>query len=257
MYEDVMEEIIAEVMKEVLHLLSEYENTYLHKKTLLVLSDEPYPLSDAITKEYNLLTPDLGGNQKVVELNTMVSCAEVILITSVTAKQLANLSLISGDGYLEEAIRYAHLLGKSIFVLEEGLEYRSYKATAHKTFYRKLLEYEECLKQYGIFFTTEREFPTMEKQVNQTVLRKQPERQVKQTVTCNQQKDSDRISFLSKVSNDMAEERIEMKKKLILEKDLIDLNVKSQAAICIEKGSIITPSALDYARAHRMRFIKI
>ena len=254
MYEDFIEEVITEVLR----LLSEYENTCTHKKTLLVLSDEPYPLSESITKEFNLLTPDIGGNQKVVELHTMVSCAEVILITSVTAKQLANLTLLCGDGYLEEAIRYALLLGKTIFVLEEGLEYRSYKATAHKTFYRRLLEYEECLKQYGIFFTTESEFSSIEKQVNQTVLRKQSsERVIKQTVIHNQSIDNKSISYFPKGTNEATEVRIELKKKLILEKDLMDLNVKSQVVICIEKGSIVTPSALDYARAHRMRFIKI
>ncbi len=241
MYEDIMEEIITEITKEVLHRLTEYENTCIHKKTLLVLSDEPYPLSEAITKGYHLLTPDIGGNQKVVELQTMVSCAEVILITAVTAKQLANLALLCGDGNLEEAIRYAHLLGKSIFVLEEGLEYRSYKATAHKTFYRKLLEYEECLKQYGIYFTTESEFPSCDRQVKQTVLRKQ----------------SGDAKSNSMSNSEASEVQIELKKKLILEKDLMDLSVKSQTVICIEKGSIITPSALDYARAHRMRFIKM
>lgn len=240
MYEDIIEEVITEV----LHRLSEYENTCIHKKTLLVLSDEPYPLSETITKEYNLLTPDLSDNQKVVELNTMVSCAEVILITGVTAKQLANLALICGDGYLEEAIRYAHLLGKTIFVLEEGLEYRSYKATAHKAFYRKLLEYEECLKQHGILFTTESLFPLCEKQVKQSTLR-------------TQIGDGKSITSYTMEISGATEGRIELKKKLILEKDLMDLNVKSQTAICIEKGSIVTPSAFDYARAHRIRFIKM
>ncbi|ABX42999.1 hypothetical protein [Lachnoclostridium phytofermentans] len=240
MYEDIIEEVITEV----LHRLSEYENTCVHKKTLLVLSDEPYPLSEAITKEYNLLTPDFSRDQKVVELNTMVSCAEVILITSVTAKQLANLALLCGDGYLEEAIRYAHLLGKTIFVLEEGLEYRSYKATAHKAFYRKLLEYEECLKQHGILFTTESVFPFCEKQGKQLVPR-------------NQLENGKSNTSYTVEDNGVTEGRLEIKKKLILEKDLMDLNVKSQTAICIEKGSIVTPSAFDYARAHRMRFIKM
>ncbi len=244
MYEDIMEEVITEVMKEVLHRLSEYESTSKHKETLLVLSEEPYPLPEAITKEYDVLIPDIKSNKKVTELHTMVSCAEVILITSITVKQLANLALLCGDGYLEETLRYAHLLGKTIFVLEEGLEYRSYKATAHKTFYRRLLEYEECLKQYGILFTAESEFPVKERQVKQSALRKLPE------------EGKSRVSKTEEII-EVTEERVELKKKLILEKDLMGLNVKSQAAVCIEKGSIVTPSALDYARAHRMRFIKI
>jgi ethanolamine utilization protein len=240
MYED----IIEEVMKEVLHRLWSYENTSKQKTALLVLSDGRHPLSELITKEYNLLIPDTDGSKKTEELYSMVSCAEVILITSVTVKQLINLALLCGEGYLEEAIRYALLIGKRIFVLEEGLEYRSYKATANKTFYRRLLEYEECLRQYGIIFTSESTFPFSEKQVKQTLLRKQ-------------QGDSKGITSFTKAAFDGIEEQVELKKKLILEKDLINLNIKSQAAICIEKDSIITPSALDYARAHHMRFIKM
>lgn len=240
MYED----IIEEVTKEVLHRLSKYESTCIHKKTLLVLADRPHTLSEEITKEYNLLIPDIEDCQNVVEIHTLVSSAEAILVTSITAKLLVNLALLCGDGYIEEAIRYALLLGKTIFVLEEGLEYRSYKTTANKTFYRRLLEYEECLKQYGIYFTSESAFTFSEKQVKQTVLRKQ-------------QGNNDGNTSLTNVTFDGIEEQVGLKKKLILEKDLMDLNIKSQAAICIEKDSIVTPSALDYARAHHMRFIKM
>ena len=240
MYED----IIEEVMKEVLRRLSEYENTCIHKKALLVLSDGLQSLSQAITKDYNLLIPDTGSFEKADKLYSMVSCAEVILVTSINVKQLVNLALLCGSGYLEEAIRYALLLGKRIFVLEEGLEYRSYKATANKTFYRRLLEYEECLRQCGIIFTSESTFPLIEKQVKQTVQR-------------IQQGDSKGITSFAKTTFDGIEEQVELKKKLILEKDLMNLNIKSQATICIEKDSIITPSALDYARAHHMRFNKM
>ncbi len=240
MYED----IIEEVMKEVLHRLCPHESTCIHKKTLLVLSNKPYPLSEAITKEYNLLIPDIGACQNVVELHNLVSSAEVILVTSITGKQLANLALLCGNGYMEEAIPFALLLGKTIFVLEEGLEYRSYKATANKTFYRRLLEYEESLKQYGIYFTSESAFTFSEKQVKQTMLGKQ-------------QSDNKGNTSLTKVTLEGIEEQVGLKKKLILEKDLMNLNIKSQAAICIEKDSIVTPSALDYARAHHMRFIKM
>jgi ethanolamine utilization protein len=240
MYEDIIEEI----MKEVLHRLKSYENTCIHKKSLLVLPDGLHPPSEAITKEYNLLIPNTDSSDNTKELYGMVSSAEVILITSVAVKQLAGLALLNGGGYLEEAIRYALLLGKKIFVLEEGLEYRSYKVTANKTFYRRLLEYEECLRQYGIIFTSESAFPFSEKQVKQTVPRKR-------------QDDSKGITSFTKANFDRMEEQVELKKKLILEKDLMNLNIKSQAAICIEKDSIITPSALDFARAHHMRFIKM
>lgn len=239
MYDNLVEEITKEVLKR----MKELENSCQQKKTMLVLSDEPYPLSDAITKEYQLLLPDLTGCQKVVELHTMVSCAELILITSVTAKQLADLALGCGDEYLEEAIRYALKLGKRIYVLEEGLEYRSYKATSHKTFYRRLLEYESCLKQYGMIFTTEKFLPTVEKQgtlSNFNAMSLENQRQSKSEEVRNEK---EQVIFLSK--------------KLIMEKDLKELNIKSQTIVQVEKSSIITPSAFDYARAHMLRFVKM
>lgn len=242
MYEDMIEAIT----KEVLHRLSEYESSCLYKKTILVLSENLYSLTEAsereLTKKYNLLTPDIDGCN-ADELHSMVSGADVILITSVKVKQLINLAFLCGDGHLEEAVRYSLLLGKTIFVLEEGLEYRSFKATANKTFYRKLLEYEEGLKRYGIIFTSESAFSLGEKQVKQSSLR-------------NQLDDSKDYTSFTKMSYDGTIDQVELRKKLILEKDLMNLNVKSQTMICIEKDSIVTPSALDYARAHRISLIK-
>lgn len=241
--DDMYENLVEEITKEVLKRIKEFENSCQQKKTMLVLSEEPYPLSDAITKEYQLLTPDFSGCQKVVELHTMVSCAELILITSITAKQLADLALGCGEGDLEEAIRYALMLGKTIFVLEEGLEYRSYKATAHKTYYRRLLEYESCLKQYGMLFTTEKYFPMIEKQGKQTKVN---------SMSLENQKQSKS----EEVWNEK-EQVISLSKKLIMEKDLKELNIKSQTVVQVEKSSIITPSAFDYARAHMLRFVKM
>lgn len=239
MYED----IIEVVMKEVLHRLSEYESAWLHKKTMLVLSEEPYPLSEAITKNYNLFIPEINRCYNTVELHKLVSDTDVVLLPSVKVKHLINLALLCGDGFLEEAIRYSLLLGKTIFVLEEGLEYRSFKTTANKTFYRKLLENEESLKRYGIIFISENAFLHGDKLLKQTALRNQPEEEKECT-------------SVTRISHTEVEDQLELKKKLILEKDLITLNIKSQASIYIEKDSIVTPSALDYARAHHIRLIK-
>lgn len=236
MYEQMVDEVIKEVLR---RLRYEEGLPSMRDKTLLVLSEGPYSISETLKKEYQILFKDLKIHQNKMELEDMVNASDLILVTSLTVEQLVNLSLGSGDGQLEEMIRYGLLLGKSIFVLEDGLLHRAYKATAHKTYYRRLLEYEESIKSYGIQITTEATlcyFDTKKVQTHIPMVQKEL------------------VSRTQEIGN--REEMVTLHKKLIVEKDLMALDNRTQSVICIETNSIITPSALDYARAHRMRFIK-
>ena len=223
-------QLIDEITKEVLRRLKLVESLDSgNKKSMLVLSDKTDPLPDKIRKEYHIIAPDLISSMELLKLHQWIDSSDVILITSLTVKQLANLALGCGEGLLEEGFRYALLLGKSIFVLERGLGYRTYRKMAHKTFYRKLLEYEECIKSYGVQIVLEDSIEPLEIVGN---------------------------SILNYEDKDMPEETMVIDKKLIVEKDLMDLNISSYATIGIKNSCIVTPSAHDYARAHRIRFIK-
>lgn len=253
MSEIMYEQMVDEITKEVLRRLQMQERfPSVRKKTLLVLSDHYYPLSEKINNEYHVIHPDLETLEKVAELLTMVSTAELILVTSISVKQLSNLALGCGEGHLEEAIRYALQLGKSILLLEDGLLYRNYKGTTQKTFYRRLLEYEECIKGYGMQITTESALCLLE-------IKDQQSRAKHHKSTPDVLLDSKSFTDVATrdyVREDKNEETVILNKKLIQEKDLMALDIRTHSVICIEKSSIVTPSALDYARAHRMRLIR-
>lgn len=234
MHEQLIDEIMTEVLR---RLKNENQLSFVKKKNLLVLSESSYPLSEKIANEYNVTQKDLTSVKDDVELKPLLSYSDLILVTSLDVEQLVDIAIGNGEGQLVKAIRYALLLGKPIFILEDGLIYRFYKATASKTFYRRLLEYEECIKGYGIQFTTEEMLLLSEKR------------------EINSDKDTKVLDNV-KSMDIQYKDTVTLNKKLILEKDLMELNIKMHTVIHIGKNSIVTPSAQDYARAHRISFIK-
>lgn len=225
MNEQLIDAIANEVMKRLQTLELSNQN---RKKAMVVLSERSDPIPEAIRRDYQIIIPDSISSLNTSNINSMIDSAECILITSLSATQLANIALGSGDSGFLEGIRHGLLLGKTIFVLEEGLKYRSYRKSAHKSYYRRLLEYEECIEGYGIQILSQ---------------------QMKVPISMNHNLNMDQ----ELASRD---DCITIDKKLLLEKDLMNLNVKSQTTVWIGKNTIVTPGALDYAKAHHIEIIK-
>ena len=223
------EQLIDAITKEVLHRLQalELSNQY-SKKAMLVLSEGSDPIPEYIRRDYQITVTGQISSLTLSNLFSLIDSAECILITSLSAAQLANLALGCGESGLLEGIRHALLLGKTIFVLEEGLSYRAHRKSAHKTYYRRLFEYEECIKSYGIEIL-EQKMSTPKGVMHHL-------------------DPGEEISY--------REENYTIDKKLITEKDLMNLKVSSQKEVWIRKNSIVSPSALDYARAHHIEMIK-
>ena len=221
------EQLIDEITKEVFRRLQAVElSNQNSKKTMLVISEGSYPIPDYIRRDYQIIVTGSISSLQISNIYSMVEAADCILITSLSTTQLANLALGCGECGLLEGIRYALLLGKTIFALEEGLSYRAYRKSAHKTYYRRLFEYEECIKSYGI--------QILEQGMKMPVgIIHDPN--VVQEITCK-------------------DDNCTIDKRLVLEKDL--MNLKSQTAVWVGKNSIVTPCAQDYARAHHIQIIK-
>ena len=222
------EQLIDSITNEVLRRLQSvrFSNQNSKKPTMLALSEGNDPIPESIRKDYQIMETD--RSLELARLSSMIDSVECILITSLSATQLANLALGCGEGRFLEGVRYALLLGKTIFVLEEGLSYRTYRKSAHKTYYRRLLEYEECIISYGIEILEQK--MSMPKGV------------------MHHPDPGEEITY--------GEDNYTIDKKLIIEKDLMNLNVRSQKELWIRKNSIVSPSALDYARAHHIEMIK-
>ena len=223
MNEQLIDSITNEVLRRLQSLRFSNQNS---KKSMLVLSEGNDPIPESIRKDYQIMETD--RSLELARLSSMIDSVECILITSLSATQLANLALGCGEGRFLEGVRYALLLGKTIFVLEEGLSYRTYRKSAHKTYYRRLLEYEECIKSYGIEIL-EQKMSTPKGVMHHL-------------------DPGEEICY--------REDNYTIDKKLITEKDLMNLKVSSQKEVWIRKNSIVSPSALDYARAHHIEMIK-
>ena len=224
------EQLIDSITNEVLRRLQSVRfSNQSSKKSMLVLSEENGSIPESIRKDYQIMETGRVSSLELARLYSMIDSVECILITSLTDAQLANLALGCGEGRFLEGIRYALLHGKTIFALEEGLSYRTYRKSAHKTYYRRLLEYEECIKSYGIEILEQK--MSMPKGVMHHV-------NPGQEITYRE------------------EDNYTIDKKLIIEKDLMNLNLSSQKELLIRKNSIVSPSALDYARAHHIEIIK-
>lgn len=237
------EQLIDVITKEVLRRLQALEMSNQNsKRAMLVLAEEGNPLPERIKREYQIMESGSINSLKPSELISLIDSAECLLIPSLSATQLASLALGCGEGGLCEGVRYALLLGKTIYLLEEGLTYRGYRKTAYKTYYRRLLEYEECIKSYGIQILEQEMLPLGLNQLSG--------------------KEQEKIPDVLNYSSDTVQEKpgknesYRIDKKLILEKDLMNLSVKTQSVVWIGKNSIVTPSALDYARAHHIQIIK-
>ena len=225
MNEQLIDSITNEVLRRLQSLRFSNQNS---KKPMLILSEGNDPIPESIRKDYQIMETDRVSSLDLARLYSMIDSAECILITSLSATQLANLALGCGEGRFLEGVRYALLLGKTIFALEEGLSYRTYRKSAHKTYYRRLLEYEECIKSYGIEIL-EQKMSTPKGVMHHL-------------------DPGEEICY--------REDNYTIDKKLITEKDLMNLKVSSQKEVWIRKNSIVSPSALDYARAHHIEMIK-
>ncbi len=225
MNEQLIDSITNEVLRRLQSVRFYNQNS---KKPMLVLSEENDPIPESIRKDYQIMETGAVSSLELSKIYSMIDSVECILITSLTATQLANLALGCGESRFLEGIRYALLLGKTIFALEEGLSYRTYRKSAHKTYYRRLLEYEECIESYGIEILEQK--MSMQKGV---MHHSNPGEEITNR-----------------------DDNYTIDKKLILEKDLMNLNVRTQKEVWIRKNSIVSPSALDYARAHHIEIIK-
>lgn len=226
MNEELIDSITNEVLRRIQSVRFSNQNS---RKPMLVLSEGNDPIPEYIRRDYQILETGSISTLEISNIYSMIDSAECILITSLSATQLANLALGCGESGFLEGIRYALLLGKTILALEEGLSYRTYRKSAHKTYYRRLLEYEECIKSYGIQI------------VDQRI-------RLPEGVTHNPDSGLE--------ISDGADQYYTIDKRLVLEKDLMNLDVKSQTEVWIRKNCIVSPSALDYARAHQIQIIK-
>ncbi len=171
----------------------------------------PMPTSDLkVIDEVYGLTPYKEG---------MRGC-HGILITQLSVEMLSHLALACPVTEEEKFVLKALLQDKPLYVLDEGVEYRSYKKQAHKTLYALLMTYEDKIKKYGISFIGHLD-------------------ELQAAKACETVGEGT-------VKGDV---RLDMTyKKLLLESDLIKKHIEGICTVVITKKCIITPLAEDYIK---------
>lgn len=226
MYEELVEEVIAEVLERIQsHSCITKEHP---QKICLVLGSLDKDKKQMLCNNYQVMEVIGKASESSEAMMELVSRTELILITRFTVSNLCSIANGNCMTELEEYISDALLLGKEIVILETALVYRAYKTTSSRNYYRKLLEHEKTLINYGIKIKTEPEF-----------------------FLCNKEN----LSEETKVQ-ESSSDRVVFNRMLLTEKELLCCDFHSTNKVLVPKKSIITPMAMDYIREHNLELIR-
>lgn len=111
-----------------------------------------------ITKQLGLghqltKTVVIGPNQTKYPSLTPELCQESweeVLITQLSPSDLGQLALGLGQGYANQFILEALLLGKKVYLLRDALIYRQYQGTSPQSLYERYAGYETQLIGFGV-----------------------------------------------------------------------------------------------------------
>lgn len=220
-YEELVNSIVAEVYKKI------KENTAITnevtKKKAVVLWDNNMDKYLESNSEYDFIAYEDG----IYEYDAVV-------ISSLCLRGLANLALGSSVSSEERFILKAIMMGKKVYVIESGIEYKKYINTAPTQLYNKYISFEKELRSYGVQIINSVEEILFEKETS--VIKKETE-----------------------IKNiEVLETVVELRnKKLISEADLRRPEIRGAQKLVIDKKTKITPLASDYIRTNNLKLERV
>lgn len=118
-------------------------------KKILILEKDSNSIWHRIVRE--VVSPE----DVVEDINTLqegrsLEKYDYIVLPSLTVKRLANIATGLGENLVEETISDVLLLGRRIYLLEEGIDYRRFKKSANKNYYLMIENYENTLVSFGV-----------------------------------------------------------------------------------------------------------
>lgn len=204
-YDKLVNTIVYEVLKKIDE--NNFENA--NKKTAVIFEkDDLQKYSNIMEQEY-----------EVVLYHEHLRECNIIVITQLCLKTMANLANLISSTKEENFIIKMLMEGKKIYIAEEGLIYKKYKNSAPKQVYNKYLEFENMLKNYGI--------EIMNNSLNKTN-------------KCTMNKDQSTV----------------INKKLITECDIKKQYLMGNKIISVDNKSVITPLAQDYIKMNHIEILK-
>ena len=220
-YDELINSIVEEVYKRIKENSAVVNS--VAKKKAVVIWDKDMDKYSKISSQYNVVAYEDGIREY-----------DVVVVSALCLRGLANLALGLSVSPEERFILKALMLGKKVYVLESGIEYKRYKETAPKEIYKKYISFEREIRNYGI-------------QVIDNVETLLDARNVETTIV-------EGSSYNVETKEDVVELR---NKKLISESDLRRPQIRGAKTIIIDKKTMITPLASDYIRINNLKVERV
>lgn len=252
--------IVEAVTKEVMSRLSAASAAEASVRTAVmkqavILATEPVPAVEQM----------LAPHYQVRYYEEALRDCDVLIIPKVCIQLLANLANAISAGPRERFVMTMLLKGKSVIVLEEGLQYRKYKASAPVLLYKQYDSYVDKLKSYGVRMMKEAELQigSLDHAVSSEALihgkltgpaAEDAEVQASEAMSVSQpiqqECSNDRCSLSAPGAGEQKPEV--WTRKVLTEAELKKLVLQRKKEIVIDRHCIITPLAQDYLRMQRM-----
>lgn len=229
-YDKLVDLIVAEVYNKVNNVSD--SGVFLRKVAILMNENNINNINEiqkALENHYKIL---VYGNEDIE--------GDIVIITTLSLKTMANLATLVTSEPEEEFIIKMLMMGKKVYALESGLEYRRYKNTAPRALYKKYLDFENQLKIQGIEIIG---YIGEVKKLDKDLL----------NYELNSHGVDDVLSL-----GDAKDLKLEIRnKKVISELEIKRSFIPGINSLVIDKKSIITPLACDFIRTHNLRVKRV
>lgn len=223
-----MNELIAMITKQVKQRLEAAES----KKRVLLVESSSSPCFKSCC---GLLEDDSFKISDIEEYKTgeNLDSYDLVVVPNLSIKQLSDTALGIVGGSCQKVMIESILKGKKAYIIEEGIEYRKYKAVCPEGFYNMLAEYEARLASFGICIIKSSE-------LQNAIMAGENSN----CAVCSGEKPLE------------TGKSIKLDKKIITETDIQKLSRQGFNEIIAGKRTIVTPLALDSIKINNIRLIK-
>lgn len=218
-YDKLVDLIVEEVYKR----LNNSQKVYSNKKVAVILDK----------KDINKYEEILRNEYTLIEYDESIKECDIVIIPQLCLSGMANIANLTSSSDREYFTIKMLMMGKKVYVLEDGLHYRRYKNTAPKALYNKFLEFEKQLINFGVEI-------------------------IPNPFHIENTKESSVYSKdITPINNLYNNESYDIRnKKIITEADIRKHYINGAKVILVDKSSIITPLAQDFVKINRIEIIR-
>ncbi len=226
-YDKLVDLIVEEVYNKVNN--GKVSGSSFRKVAVVMNEDNLNEITKVLENDYKI---SVYGNEDIE--------GDIVIIPTLSLKTMANLATLVISETEEDFIIKMLMLGKEVYVLESGLEYRRYKNTAPRALYNKYLDFENQLKIHGIQIIG---YIGEVKKADKNLLNYE----------------SNNVSVNEVLNLDYDDDlKLEIRnKKVISEAEIKGNFIPGINSLVIDKKSIITPLASDFIRTHNLRVKRV